>query len=202
MLYNFNLTFAKNSQGVNTLCIPTTYAAWIKAPGSALYHGNQKDYLKKIATYAIEKYNMRVVVGLHSLPGDVNSLDIGEKAGNNGWFQNYTNLKYSYDAVDQVLQFFVDTGYPWAFTLSPINEASDNPSAFASVNTLTTNGTNWLVKYTRGVLDCIARVDKRILLMLQDCFLGEEHWSPYFPAKTNLVIDTHVYYFAAFGVYS
>lgn len=202
MLHHYNLRFANNSQGVNTLRIPTTYAAWIKVPGSALYHGNQKDYLKNIATYAIEKYNMRVVVGLHSLPGGVNSLDIGEKAGNDGWFQNFTNLKYSYDAVDQVLQFFVDTGYPWAFTLAPINEASDNPSAFASVNTLTTNGTNWIVKYTRGVLDRIARVDKRIPLMLQDCFLGEEHWSPYFPAKTNLVIDTHVYYFAASGVYS
>ena len=167
-----------------------------------MYHGNQQEYLKKIATYAIEKYNMRVVVGLHSLPGGVNSLDIGEKAGNDGWFQNYTNLAYSYEAVDQILQFFVETGYPWAFTLSHINEASDNPSAFASPNTLTTNGTNWIVKYTNGVLARIARVDKRIPLMLQDCFLGEEHWSGLFPSKTNLVIDTHVYYFAASGVYS
>ncbi|KAJ5125254.1 hypothetical protein N7448_004582 [Penicillium atrosanguineum] len=188
--------------GVNTLRIPTTYAAWIKFPGSALYHGNQKEYLKEITTYAIEKYNMRIVVGLHSLPGGVNSLDIGEKAGNDGWFQNYTNLAWSYKAVDQVLEFFVETGYPWAFTIAPINEASDNPSAFASVNTLTTNGTNWILKYTNGVLARVARVDKRIPVMLQDCFLGEEHWSPHFATGTNLVIDTHVYYFAASGVYS
>lgn len=188
--------------GVNTLRIPTTYAAWIKVPGSALYHGNQKDYLKKITTYAIEKYNMRIVVGLHSLPGGVNSLDIGEKAGNDGWFFNTTNLAYSYEAVEQVLEFFVETGYPWAFTLSNLNEASDNPSAFASPNTLTTNGTNWIVMYTKGVLARVARVDKRIPVMLQDCFLGEEHWSPYFPSNANLVIDTHVYYFAASGVYS
>lgn len=26
--------------GVNILRIPTTYAAWIKVPGSELYHGN------------------------------------------------------------------------------------------------------------------------------------------------------------------
>jgi hypothetical protein len=188
--------------GVNTLRIPTTYAAWIKVPGSALYHGNQKEYLKKISVYAIENYNMRVIVGLHSLPGGVNSLDIGEKVGNDGWFFNSTNLGYSLQAVDQVLDFFVETGYPWAFTIAPINEASDNPSAFASPNTLTTNGTNWIVKYSQGVLSRIARVDKRIPLMLQDCFLGEEHWSPLFPNGTNLVIDTHVYYFAASGVYS
>jgi hypothetical protein len=158
--------------------------------------------LKTITTYAIEKYNMRVIVGLHSLPGGVNSLDIGEKSGNDGWFQNYTNLAWSYKAVDGVLDFFVETGYPWAFTIAPINEASDNPSEFASANSLTTNGTNWIVKYTNGVLARIARIDKRIPVMLQDCFLGEEHWSPLFATGTNMVIDTHVYYFAASGVYS
>ncbi|KAJ5935982.1 hypothetical protein N7454_005280 [Penicillium verhagenii] len=188
--------------GVNTLRIPTTYAAWIKVPGSALYHGNQKEYLKKITMYAIEKYNMRVIVGLHSLPGGVNNLDIGEAAGHDAWFFNSTNLEYSYQAVDQILAFFVETGYPWAYTIAPINEASDNPTAFASAETLTANGTAWIVKYTRGVLARIAKVDKRIPLMLQDCFVGEEHWSPYFPAGTNLVIDMHVYYFAASGVYS
>ncbi|KAL4794828.1 glycoside hydrolase [Aspergillus venezuelensis] len=188
--------------GVNTLRIPTTYAAWIKVPGSSLYHGNQKSYLRNIALYAIEKYNMRIIVGLHSLPGGVNTLDIGEKVGNDGWFFNSTNLAYSYSAVDEILNFFVETGYPWAFTISHINEASDNPSAFASPQTLTANGTAWIVRYTNGVLSRIAKVDKRIPLMLQDCFLSEEHWSPYFPAGTNIVIDQHVYYFAASGVYS
>ncbi|KAL2783711.1 glycoside hydrolase superfamily [Aspergillus keveii] len=188
--------------GINTLRIPTTYAAWISVPGSSLYTGNQKEYLRQIAVYAIEKYGMRIIVGLHSLPGGVNSLDIGEKVGNDGWFFNATNLAYSLDAVDEVLSFFVETGYPWAFTLAPLNEASDNPSAFASPNTLTANGTTWIMRYSNAILARIAKIDTRIPLMLQDCFLGEEHWSPLFPAGTNLVIDTHVYYFAASGVYS
>lgn len=196
-----SLTKSAN-KGVNTLRIPTTYAAWIKVPGSELYHGNQKEYLKKITTYAIEKYNMRVIVGLHSLPGGVNSLDIGEAIGHNSWFFNSTNLAYSLQAVGEVVNFFVETGYPWAFTLAPINEASDNPTMFASPETMTTNGTAWVVRYIQGALSRIANVDKRIPLMLQDCFLGEEHWSPYFATGTNLVIDTHVYYFAASGVYS
>ncbi|KAL4740235.1 glycoside hydrolase superfamily [Aspergillus similis] len=166
------------------------------------YCGNQKEYLRKIAVYAIERYNMRIIVGLHSLPGGVNNLDIGEKIGNDGWFFNSTNLAYSYQAVEEILTFFEQTGYPWAFTISSLNEASDNPTQFASPNTLTANGTAWIVKYTKGVLARIAAVDKRIPLMLQDCFLSEEHWSPYFPAGTNLVIDQHVYYFAASGVYS
>ena len=65
------------SVGVNTLRIPTTYAAWINVPGSALYHGNQQSYLRTITQYAIEKYNMHIILGLHSLPGGVNNLDIG-----------------------------------------------------------------------------------------------------------------------------
>lgn len=66
------------SVGVNTLRIPTTYAAWVSVPGSALYHGNQQSYLSIITKYAIEKYSMHVIIGLHSLPGGVNNLDIGE----------------------------------------------------------------------------------------------------------------------------
>ncbi|RAH80604.1 glycoside hydrolase, partial [Aspergillus japonicus CBS 114.51] len=190
--------------GVNTLRIPTTYAAWIQVPGSQLYHGNQQTYLRNIATYAIEKYNMRVIIGLHSLPGGVNSLDIGEAAGHDGWFYNATNLQYSYSAVSAVLDFIASTGsHAWAFTLSPLNEASDNPAGFASPTTLTDNGTAWIVQYTKGVLERIARsAVPAVPVMLQDCFLGEEHWSAHFDASANLVFDTHVYYFAASGVYS
>jgi glucan 1,3-beta-glucosidase len=59
--------------GINTLRIPTTYAAWIDWPESEFYHGNQQQYLKTITNYAIENYGMHIIVGLHSLPGGVNS---------------------------------------------------------------------------------------------------------------------------------
>lgn len=45
---------------INLLRIPTTYAAWVKVPGSQLYYGPQQSYLKTIATYAIRKYDMHV----------------------------------------------------------------------------------------------------------------------------------------------
>jgi glucan 1,3-beta-glucosidase len=59
--------------GINTLRIPTTYAAWIEFPGSQFYHGNQQKYLKAITDYAISRHGMHIIVGLHSLPGGVNS---------------------------------------------------------------------------------------------------------------------------------
>lgn len=73
---------------------------------------------------------------------------------------------------------------------------------FASPETMTANGTAWVVRYVHGALSRIARVDKRIPLRPQDGFLGEEHWPHYFARETKQVIDTHVYYFAASGVYS
>lgn len=188
--------------GVNILRIPTTYAAWVDVPGSALYHGNQQYWLKQLCVYAIETYQMQIIVGLHSLPGGVNSLNIGEHYGNDGWFYNATNLAYSWKATQAVLNFFVDTGYVQFFTIAPINEASDNFAGFATSAGLTENGTNWINTYIDGVLGQIAGIDTRIPLMLQDCFLGETYWSPFYAEGTNIVIDTHIYYFAASGIYA
>ena len=58
--------------GVNILRIPTTYAAWIELPGLALYLGNQTRYLREIFDYAIAKYNIYIIIDIHSLPGGVN----------------------------------------------------------------------------------------------------------------------------------
>ncbi|THV65227.1 glycoside hydrolase [Aureobasidium pullulans] len=189
--------------GVNFLRIPTTYAAWVIVPGSQLYHGSQQTHLRTICEYAIATYGMRVVVGLHSLPGGVNGLDIGEAAGHDGWFFNQTNLDYSYQAISAVLEFIEASANPWAYTVGVINEASDNPMGFATAAGMTQNGTDWIVDYTKTVMDMISNsTTPEVPTMLQDCFLGEEHWSPYFDITDNLVIDTHIYYFAAAGVYS
>lgn len=69
---------------------------------------------------------MHIIIDLHNLPGGVNYLDIGEHVGNDGWFQNETNLEYSYQAVSQVLDFIQASAYPTYYTLEPINEAMDN----------------------------------------------------------------------------
>ncbi|KAL2073884.1 hypothetical protein VTL71DRAFT_11210 [Oculimacula yallundae] len=188
--------------GVNTLRIPTTYAAWIDVPESEFYHGNQQKYLSTITNYAITKYGMHIIVGLHSLPGGVNSLDIGEGLGHKAWFFNSTNFDYSMQAVDSVLSWMKNSGHLGSFTFAPLNEVSDNLDGFGSATGLTTEGTNWVNTYIKACLAKIAKVDKRIPLMLQDSFQGEQFWSPFYDAGTNMVIDSHVYYFAAAGTYS
>jgi len=190
------------SVGVNTLRIPTTYAAWIDVPGSQLYHGNQQKYLKTITNYAISKYNMHVIIGLHSLPGGVNNLDIGEALFHDNWFYNSTNLNYSFQAIGQILNFIQASGYTNAFTIAPINEASDNLASFGSSAGLSENASAWIQNYINGAFQLIEAVDTRIPLMLQDCFKGASYWAPLFNSTKNLVMDSHVYYFAAAGSYS
>lgn len=106
------------SVGINTLRITTTYAAWIDVPGSMLYHGNQQKYLRTITDYAIKQYGMHIVLGLHSLPGGTNWLDIGEALGHLDWWFNATNLDYSLQAVDKVLDFVQSSVAPNQFTIS------------------------------------------------------------------------------------
>ncbi|CAG5144458.1 uncharacterized protein ALTATR162_LOCUS1550 [Alternaria atra] len=161
--------------GVNTLRIPLTYAAFIEIPGSQLHHGNQLKLLKTITDYATNKYNMHVIFGLHSLPGGVNNLDIGEALFHQDWFQNSTNLDHSFQAVDGVLNFIKNSGHINAFTIAPINEASDDFAGFGSAAGLTTKGTDWINTHFDGVLKKIAK---------------------------NIVFDSHIYYFAAAGTYT
>lgn len=101
-----------------------------------------------------------------------------------------------------MLAFIRRSGRQWAFTIAPGNEFSDNFAGFATPAGLTEAGTNWINTWVQGVLARIAKVDRRIPLMLQDSFFSEEYWSPFYDASTNLVIDSHIYFFAAAGAYA
>lgn len=171
-------------------------------PGSELYHGNQQSYLKTITDYAINTYGMHIILGLHSLPGGVNNLDIGEALMHDDWFFNSTNLEYSYQAIDAIMDFVVASGNLTAWTVAPINEASNNLAGFGTAAGLTSDAAAYIVTYIQECMDRVAKVDSRIPVMMQDCFAGASFWAPFFDASSNLVFDSHVYYFAAAGTYS
>ena len=186
------------SAGVQILRIPTTYAAWVRVPGSSFYSGNQASFLKNIASYAIAKHGMRIILDIHSLPGGVNGMGFGEGEGHFGWFNNQTNLDYSLKAVDAALQFIKASGSPQSYTFEPLNEPVDNRdfSTFGTPAALTDNGVAWVQKYINAVIVKTKAVDAQLPVMFQGSFRGEAFWSPRFPATTNLVFDVHNYYFA------
>lgn len=106
------------SYGINTLRVPTTYAAWTDVPGSQLYHGSQQ--ARTVTNYAVSK-GMHVILGLHSFPGGcervlvprvslllisvckANALDIGEALGHAGWWYNTTRFSQTLDAIDSMI---------------------------------------------------------------------------------------------------
>lgn len=183
--------------GVTLLRIPTTYAAWIKIPGSKLYSGNQTTYLKNITTYAITRYGMHIILGVHGLPGGINGLTIGEAAGHWDWFNNQTNFNYSMQVMDTVIAFIQNSGHQESYTLSPINEPADNQdlSVFGTSAALSDAGAAWVLIYIQAVLDRVAAVNRKIPVMFQGSFKGEEFWSGNFSRSENLVFDVHNYYF-------
>ncbi|KAH6662101.1 putative cellulase [Halenospora varia] len=190
--------------GVTILRIPTSYAAWIKVPGSQLYSGNQVQFLNNIATYAITKYNMHIILDVHALPGGVNGMGLGEADGHFGWFNNVTALSYSYTTIDAVLSFIQSSDFPQHYTIEPINEPVDNPdiTAFGTPAALTDSGATWTLKYIKGVIERVKAVNPNIPVMFQGSFKGEGYWSPFFPANSNLVFDVHNYYFAGRPTFS
>ncbi|KAJ1548421.1 hypothetical protein HK405_003261 [Cladochytrium tenue] len=189
--------------GVDTLRIPTTYAAWVKVSGSALYHGNQSVYLADICDYAVEKYGMHIVIGHHSLPGGVNSLNIGEAYGHGDWFFNETNWNYSLEAVNATLKFIAERSYPEAYGFSPFNEAANNLTGFATEFGLSDDARAYLVEYAKTVLAYAKELAPETTVVFQDCFIGATYWEQFFDAATdNLIFDTHIYFFEASGTYA
>ncbi|KAE8422484.1 glycoside hydrolase superfamily [Aspergillus pseudocaelatus] len=187
--------------GINTLRIPTTYAAWIKVPGSQLYSGNQVDFLKNIATYAITKYGMHVIIDVHSLPGGVNGMPFGEAEGHFGWFNNQTAFDYSLKTIDAVLSYVQDSDHPDSYTIAPVNEPVDNEdmSTFGTPAALSDDGAAWVLKYIQEVLSKVAAVNPKIPVMFQGSFRSPEYWSPKLSSSDNVVFDVHNYYFAGRG---
>ncbi|KAF5971501.1 triacylglycerol lipase II precursor [Fusarium coicis] len=134
------------------------------AAGSQLYSGNQARYLRAMSDYAIKKHGIHVILDIHSLPGGLDGMGLGENEGNYGWFQNQTALEYSYKAVDAALKFTQESHVPQGFTLAPINEP-----------------------YSQGIISRVEKVYPKIPIMLQGGFRPIDYWAKYFAASTNIV---------------
>lgn len=185
--------------GVAVLRIPTHYAAWIDLPGSQLYSGNQTAYLKNIADYAITNYGMHIVIDVHSLPGGLNGLPIGEAMGHWDWFNNQTALDQSLQTIDNVIDFVQQSDSPESYTIAPLNEPADlnkeSMSNFGTPAVLSDDGAAWVSKYINAVLDRVSKVNSKIPVMFQGSFKIPDYWYDQIPDDANLIFDVHVYHY-------
>lgn len=95
---------------------------------------------------------MHIILDVHSLPGGINGLTIGEATGHWGWLYNQTNFDYYIQVIDAVLAFIQDLGHPESFTLEPMNETADNRdlSVFGTPAALSDAGAKWVLKYIQA----------------------------------------------------
>ncbi|KAL4868124.1 hypothetical protein BDV12DRAFT_209354 [Aspergillus spectabilis] len=194
--------------GVSILRIPTTYAAWISLPGSELYSGSQQTHLRRITEHAISKYAMHIILDIHSLPGGLNGLTIGEATGHWGWFFNSTAWNHSLDVIDSVLTFIGESSDPGAFTIEPMNEPADRNgendlgmAAFGTPEVLSDQAAGYVLAFWEAVVERVEDFSSEIGLgkggipvMLQS-FKLPEYWSGNFSSSVNIVFDMHNYYF-------
>jgi len=83
------------------------------------------------------------------------------------------NPQYSFNTIDAIFSRMKNSSHMEAFTIALINEALDTHLAgFGSPAGLIADVTDRMNTYLAcvGVLKKIAAVDKRIPVMLQDCF--------------------------------
>ncbi|KAL5341730.1 glycoside hydrolase superfamily [Aspergillus crustosus] len=195
--------------GVELLRIPSTYAAWIDLPGSELYSGSQQRHLRRITEYAIQNYDMHVILDIHSLPGGLNGLTIGEATGRWGWFYNETAWNNSLDVIDAVLEFIADSSDPGSFTLEPMNEPADRNresdlgmGKFGTPEILSERAASYVLSFWKEVVERVAgfstgigRPGKKGIPVMLQSFKLPEYWSGNFSTDANVVFDMHNYYF-------
>ncbi|KAL2859318.1 glycoside hydrolase superfamily [Aspergillus pseudodeflectus] len=150
---------------VNTLRIPTTYAAWVEVPGSKLYSGKQVEYLRTEGHYG----------WLHNqtpLDYTLDAVDaVLEYIQQSGHPESYT-----IEPINEP----VDNG---------------DISTFCSPLSLSHAGTTWVLNYINAVLARVSTVNPKIPVMFQGGFLGPEYWSSNLDPSANLVFNVHNYYF-------
>ncbi|KAL2832031.1 glycoside hydrolase superfamily [Aspergillus cavernicola] len=187
--------------GVTILRIPTTYAAWINLTGSALYSGRQSVHLRRIAEYAIAAYNMHIILDIHSLPGGLNGLTIGEAEGHWGWFYNETAWNYSLDVMNAALDFITDSGSPQSYTLEPLNEPADRNkeselgmAVFGTPEALSVDAAGYVLGFWKAVINLVTERGLDVAVMAQS-FKLPGYWDGEFEGDAKVVFDMHNYYF-------
>lgn len=105
-------------------------------------------------------------------------------------------------AVNTSLAWIAKRPQKAAFALSPLNEAGDDLSVFGTSQTLSDNAAAWVATYFKTAIAAASAISSSTTIVIQDCFLGSSYWAALFPAGSNIVIDSHIYYFSAAGIYS
>ncbi|GAC98058.1 exo-beta-1,3-glucanase [Pseudozyma hubeiensis SY62] len=176
--------------GLNHVRIPIPYWAFEVAAGEPYLKLNQYDLLKQ-AVMLCNKYNIKVLVELHTAPGSQNGYDHGGRRGVNQWASNPSYVNRTIAILQTMSQEFSQSKYANVVTaIELLNEPVTDQNVVMDFNARAYE----VVRYPNGR----NATASPLLIVLSDDFISpavSAYWnqSALPPQYEAVSIDSHVY---------
>lgn len=173
------------SYNLNHVRVPFPYWGIRTWPGQPYIKLNQFDKLKQAAHWA-EKYGLKMIIELHTVPGGANPYDHGGHTNHTNWLGNEKSENRWLDVLDTLAAEFSQSQYPAVTGISLVNEPLGNEDEIYG-------------QYKRGY-NTVRRHDSdaELLVIVGDAFqnpASSDFWNDKFslPEFEQVMMDTHIY---------
>lgn len=185
---------AIKAAGLNHVRIPVPYFMFAEAMGPNAPYLTLNRFAKlKEGVMMAKKYDLKVWIDLHSVPGSQNGFDNSGRSGPINWANNpayYTQTQYAFNRL--VTEFTQDAYAGTVTAIQAVNEPKAN--VVPAVQEL-------LNKYYPWARNKVAIPDgwnkySNMLLAVHDGFQGLQYWQNFWTgrARHRVLLDTHPYF--------
>ncbi|KAF8971705.1 glycoside hydrolase family 5 protein [Flammula alnicola] len=185
--------------GLNHVRLPIGFWAF-ELRGGEPYIQGQLPYLQKAVTWA-QKYNIKVIVDLHGVPGSQNGFDnSGQRiASRNQWYTQASNVNRAKDIITTLGLMYRDQSGVVPI-IAPLNE----PAGYFGNDVLQATKQYWYDSYgiiRRRLYSCLllsgtqGSNPSNTVVLIHDAFQPPSYWKDFMgpPLWDGVMMDTHVY---------
>lgn len=161
------------------------------------------EYLDKAFDWA-EKYALKIMIDLHTVPDSQNGFDNGGLTGVVKWHLKQENIEYTLDILERLAKRYA--GHKALYGIELLNEPVSkeilemNKNRYKARDVKRAEGSTYVPTevlkdfYLKGYERVRKYCDEKVAVVLHDGFRLEE-WEDFMPREEykNVVIDTHMY---------
>lgn len=174
-----------SAYNLNHVRVPFPYWGIRTWPGEPYIKLNQFEKLKQAAHWA-HKYDLKMIIELHTVPGGANPYDHGGHTNHTNWLGNEKEENRWLEILDVLAEEFSQSKYPAVTGISIVNEPNGDANQIYG-------------QYQRGY-NTVRRHDSdaELLVIIGDAFqnpASSDFWSDKFstPQFQQVMVDTHIY---------
>ena len=163
--------------GLNSIRLPIGH--WIF--GGFEPFESSANYVDKALKWA-SKYNLQVILDLHTAPGSQNGLDHSGRQGAVEWYQDPVYINQTVDVINKIAQNYGKHPSVWGIEL--LNE----PSREIPLSMLQEY-------YKRAYAEVRKSAKSKVKIIMHDAYRPLVEWQDFIKSKdfTNVLLDTHMY---------